>query len=67
MVMVKNGQNAFIIRPNEKISVFPVTKILGRAGTHIFLLFFSGKIILRILIFFFRKSEKVLGFTCKFR
>ena len=41
-----------LIRPNKKISVFRVTglKILGRVGTHILLLFFSGKnIILCVL------------------
>ena len=55
MVMVKNGQNAFIIRPNEKLSVSPVTKILGRAGTHIFLLFFSEKNNFTHFDFFFQK------------
>ena len=41
-----------LIRPNKKICVFRVTglKILGRVGTHIFLIIFSGKnIILCIL------------------
>ena len=35
-----------MIRPNKKISVFPVTgqKNLGREGTHIFFnIYFSGK------------------------
>ena len=37
-----------MLRPNKKISVFPVAglKILGRVGTHIFCffwIFFSGK------------------------
>ena len=63
----------FQIRPNKKKSVFLVTglKILGRVGTHIFLIiFFSVKnVILCILkgispfkmhkiIFFSRKPEK---------
>ena len=40
----------YALRPNKKISVFRVTglKILGRAGTHTFLIYFFS-IILRIL------------------
>ena len=44
---------AGLLGPNKKISVFRVTnlKILGRIGTHIFLLFFfSGKKIIILCI-----------------
>ena len=54
-------QNALVIRPNNKISVFLVTglKILGRVGTHIlFILFFSGILPFKMheIIFFSRKK-----------
>ena len=47
-----------MLRPNKKISVFRVTglKILGRVGTHIFL-----------LLFFSENLKKNLGYTSKLR
>ena len=82
--MYKNKSSLLLIsqfRPNKKISVLRVTglKILGRVGTHIFLInFFSGKKIIILCIFkgilpfkmhkiiFFQENlKKILGFTSK--
>ena len=67
-----------LIRPNKTISVFRVIglKILGRVGTHFFIIFFSGKNIMFCILkgiskciklyFFPENLEKNLDFTCKF-
>ena len=64
-------------RPTKKISVFCVT-ILGRVGTHIFLIFWGDKYIfmhferhfafkMHKIIFFSENLKKNLGFTSKLR
>ena len=80
--MPSERDGVLLLRLNTKVIVFQVTglKILGRVGTHIFLIiFFLDKtIILCILkgslpfkmhkiIFFPENCTKILGFTCKFR
>ena len=78
MIRVKLVLLYCVVSPNKKISVFQVTglKILGRVGTHIFLIFFFFwkkyyfmhlAFKMHKIIFFPENLKKILGFASKFR
>ena len=67
---IKNSQKHLYcsLGPNKKkISVFQVTGLKSRVGTHFFNLFRISPFKMRKIIFFPENLQKILGFTSKLR